>query len=117
QGGDPRVVDDTSLLPLSPCRREVLCTAAGFVTGFDTEGVGRAAMLLGAGRATKDDTIDPGAGLLLHVRVGDCVAFGECVVSMYAQSEDLLDSAEERLLASIRMGPDRVEPPALFHAL
>ncbi|MDO9108753.1 MAG: thymidine phosphorylase [Coriobacteriia bacterium] len=117
QGGDPGVVDDTSLLPLARCRRAVLCTSAGFVTGFDTEGVGRAAMLMGAGRATKDDTIDPGAGLVLDVRVGDSVALGDRLAMIYAASEDLLDSAEERLLASVHIGSHRVKPPALFHAL
>lgn len=117
QGGDPAVVDDTSLLPLSPCMREVCSSSAGYVTGFDAEGVGRSAMLLGAGRATKDDEIDPGAGLVLDVRVGDAVAVGDRLAVMYAASERLLDAGQERLLASIHLGEQRIEPPRLFHEL
>lgn len=117
QGGDPAVVDDTSLLPLSPCVREVCSSSAGYVIGFDAEGVGRSAMLLGAGRATKDDRIDPGAGLVLDVRVGDEVAAGGRLAVMYAANERLLDAGEERLRASIRLGEQRIEPPRLFHEL
>ncbi len=70
QGGDPAVAEDTSLLPRSPLSREVFSKRGGFVTGFDAEGVGRAAMLTGAGRVSKEDEIDLGAGLVLDVRVG-----------------------------------------------
>jgi len=117
QGGDERVADDVSLLPLSPCMREVRSLGSGFVAGFDTEGVGRAAMLLGAGRATKDDVIDPGAGLQLAVRVGDEVSAGTLLCTMYAAGDGLLDAGEARFRASVRLSAAPVTPPPLFHEL
>ncbi len=117
QGGDPNVVDDTSRLYLAALTTEVRAESAGYVTGFDTEGVGRAAMLLGAGRATKDDEIDLGAGLVLDVRVGDAVAPGDRIATMYAATEALLEAGRERLLGSVHIGAERVMPPPLFHEL
>jgi len=115
QGGDPRIASDTSLLPRSACTREVRAEVAGHVTAIDAEGVGRAAMLLGAGRATKDDRIDPGAGLVLDVRIGSRVDAGDRIATLHAANESALDQGEERLRAAVRIGPERVEPPPLFH--
>lgn len=117
QGGDGRIADDTSILPLSPVSREVRADSAGWVSGFDAEGVGRSAMLLGAGRATKDDVIDPGAGLMLAVRVGDRVEPGTLLCTMYAANDALIDAAEERFRASVHVGSEHVTPPPLFHNL
>ena len=117
QGGDPRVADDISLLSLAPCKREISANATGFVAGFDAEGVGRSAMLLGAGRASVDAKIDLGAGLLLGVRVGDPVAPGTILCTMYAASEKLLDAGEERFRHSVRFTQDPVSAPPLFHEL
>ena len=117
QGGDPRVADDTSLLPLSPCRRVVRASTDGFVARFDTEGVGRAAMLLGAGRAVVTDVIDPGAGLVLGVRVGDPVEPNTVLCTLYAATEQLLDAGEERFRHAIHFAEEPVVAPRLFHEL
>jgi len=117
QGGDPSIADDTTGLALAPCMRTVTATTTGFVAGFDAEGVGRSAMFLGAGRATKDDVVDLGAGLLLAVRVGDAVEPGTVLCTMYAQSESLIDVAEERFRASVHVGSTPVAAPPLFHEL
>lgn len=117
QGGDGAIAADPSRLALSPLSREVRAVDAGYVEGFDAEGVGRSAMLTGAGRATKDDVIDPGAGLQLNVRVGDRVEAGGLLGTLYAASEELLDAGEERFRASVRFSADPVTPPPLFHEL
>jgi pyrimidine-nucleoside phosphorylase len=117
QGGDPRVADDLSLLPRSACTREICSAEAGFVVRFDAQEVGRSAMVLGAGRAHVDDVIDPGAGLLLAVRVGDSVDVGGLLCTMHAATEALLDAGEERFRRAVHIGPTRVAPPVLFHEL
>lgn len=117
QGGDQRVAEDPSLLPRSPRTRDVLFDRSGFVTGFDAEGVGRSAMLLGAGRASKEDTIDLGAGLLLAVRSGDRVEAGDKVATLYAASESQLDAGEERLIASVHVGDVCPKPRPLYREL
>jgi len=117
QGGDPSIADDLSLLPSSPCAREVRSAAAGWVARFDAEAVGRAAVLLGAGRAHVGDSIDPGAGLVLAVRIGRRVEAGDLLCTMYAASEELLDAGEERFRHALHLGGSAVTAPSLFHQL
>jgi len=117
QGGDARIASDTALLPRSGCSRVVRSTTDGWVVRFDAEGIGRAAMQLGAGRAHVDDVIDPGAGLLLAVRVGDHVSAGAELCTMWAANEELLDAGEERFRRAVHLGEHRVDPPPLFHEL
>ncbi len=117
QGGDPAVAADPSVLTLSPEVLEVRAAESGYVAAFDAEGIGRSAMLLGAGRATKDDVIDFGAGLQMAVRVGSRVEPDTLLCTMYAQSRDLFGPAEERFRAAVTFSEQSVEPPALFHEL
>ncbi len=114
QGGDPRVADDTTLLPLATCVRSVLSAESGYVTGFDAEGVGRAAMVLGAGRETVDASVDYGAGLVLSVREGDRVEAGDELARLYAKSEALLDAGERLYRESVRIGAEVPAPCPLF---
>lgn len=114
QGGDGRVVEDPSRLPCSSLSREVCSADVGYVVGFDAEGVGRSAMVAGAGRARKEDSIDPGAGLLLAVRVGDRVEQGSLLGTLYAASQHQLDEAEERFRASVFVGPVALPPEPLI---
>jgi pyrimidine-nucleoside phosphorylase len=102
QGGDPRVADDPALLPLSGRSRDVRAPSDAVVASFDAEGVGRAAMTLGAGRAKAEDPIDHGAGILLHAKRGDAVSAGQPVATLYAASDALLDAGEERFAAAVR---------------
>jgi pyrimidine-nucleoside phosphorylase len=117
QGGDPRVADDLSLLPRAKTSREIRSEAAGYVSRFDAEEVGRAAMTLGAGRAHVGDSIDPGAGLVLAVRVGTRVERGGLLCTMHAADESLLDDGEARFLRALHLSPDPVTAPPLFHEL
>jgi len=117
QGGDSRVAGDLSLLPRSTRARTVTADASGYVARFDAEGVGRSAMLLGAGRAHVDDVIDPGAGLLLAVRVGDAVSPGDVLCTMYAATEELLAAGEERFRRAVHFSQTPVEPPPLLHEM
>ena len=114
QGGDARITDDPSLLPIGAHSREVVAPRDGWVCGFDAEGVGRAAMALGAGRARKEDPIDFGAGVLMNVRIGDRVAAGEVLATLYASDPALLDEGASRLSDAVRIGDGEPEPPPLF---
>jgi len=115
QGGDPRVADELSLLPAAAEVADVTAQEAGWVTGFDAEEVGRAAMILGAGRARKEDPIDPGAGLLLHVKTGDRVEAGAVLATLHTSDHDRLPDAEARLQSAVHIGQSTPEPPPLFY--
>jgi pyrimidine-nucleoside phosphorylase len=73
QGGDARVVTDTSLLPSAPLKTEVLSSRRGFVTAIDALEIGLAAVAMGAGRARAEDTIDPAVGMEILAKPGDAV--------------------------------------------
>jgi pyrimidine-nucleoside phosphorylase len=117
QGGDPRVADDTSLLPQAAFTREVAFREAGYVVSYDAEEVGRSAMDLGAGRSTPQDTIDPAAGVMMHARIGDAVSPGAPYVTLHTNDESSLEAAEERIHGAVRLSADPVTPPPLFHDL
>lgn len=114
QGGDPRIAEDSSLLPVASRTRVVGSPSSGIVQSFDTQQIGHAAMLLGAGRQRVEDRIDPGAGVLLATAVGQRVMRGAPVATLYAETEDLLDAGEECLVAALRIGEDAVAEPALI---
>lgn len=112
QGGDVRVLDDTSLLPQAPYRFAVTAPADGYLTAMNTEQIGAAAALLGAGRAKKGDEIDPAAGLTVHKKTGDRVSAGEPLATLYASDEALFENAAACYLAALTFGSCAVPCPA-----
>jgi pyrimidine-nucleoside phosphorylase len=116
QGGNPSVVDDPStVLPTAPAAVPVIAQGAGYVAAVDAEAVGRMAAALGAGRARKEDPVDPAVGLTLSVKVGDRVDPGQEIGSIHARDEDAAGVAAERLLACIRWTEEPVSPPPLVY--
>ena len=113
QGGDARVVDDPSRLPQPRCRREVPAARAGVIAALDAEEVGLAAVELGAGRARKEDLVDPAAGLLLRKRVGETVEAGEPLAELHAASEGRLDAGEARLRRAVAIADAAPKPGRL----
>ena len=110
QGGDPDWIYHPEKFPRAPFSREVKAPRSGYITHVDCEGYGVSALLLGAGRNTKADTIDPTAGILLAAKTGDHVTEGQTLATLYASKEALLDAAEARLLAATEIGDE--EPAA-----
>jgi pyrimidine-nucleoside phosphorylase len=117
QGGNPNVADDASLLPHAACTREVRSDGGGWIQRFDAEEIGRAAMMLGAGRERLGDAIDPAAGIVLAARVGDRVEPGGVLATMHAASSALIDPAQERFVRAVEIATVPVVPPPLFHEL
>lgn len=102
QGGDPKVVDDPDRLPTAT--REVVLEAPrdGYVAAIDTTAVGVAGVCLGAGRAKKEDAIDPAVGLTIEARLGDRVAKGQPLVRVH-HADRGVDDALTRLRAAYRV--------------
>ncbi|WML53951.1 pyrimidine-nucleoside phosphorylase [Neobacillus sp. PS3-12] len=114
QGGDASIVDDPSKLPQAKYIVELKATEAGFVSEIVADQIGTAAMLLGAGRATKESTIDLAVGLVLRKKVGDQVQAGESLVLIYSNFENVTE-VKEKLLESIKISPEKVKPPTLIY--
>lgn len=99
QGGDSRVLDDLSLYGEADVMEELLAPEDGYVGHIDTEGCGIAAAMLGAGRETKEDTIDMLAGLYLAKKEGDEVKKGEVLARLYTCDGSKMAKAKEKLLS------------------
>lgn len=113
QGGDPRIVEDDSLLPDAAVSLPVLAPADGWLASVDGEEVGLTAAALGAGRRRKEDEIDPGVGITIPVRIGDQVAAGEPIATIHARSSADASRASARLLAALGWSGTAVPVPAL----
>jgi pyrimidine-nucleoside phosphorylase len=109
QGGDPSVVEEPNRLAVA--RHHSTCTAAsdGYVTDIDPLELGYASMGLGAGRSRTEEEVDPGAGIRLHIQVGDRVRAGDAVATLYTSERARLRVGMDRARASFRIGKRR--PP------
>ena len=118
QGGDPGVCSDPSILPSAEFTTEFEAEQEGVIAAIDAEAIGLAAMDLGAGRATKEDDIDHGVGLVLNKKRGDEVRAGESLVTIHYSDDEALGEVRRRLRNAITVG-DEVEhsPPLVFDRL
>ena len=105
QGGDPAVCEDPGRLPRAAQTIEVRSESKGHVTRIACASIGRAAMVLGAGRETVDSAIDPAVGLILHKKAGDAVSKGEPMVTLHVNDPRRLDDAAALIRAAIAIGP------------
>ena len=88
QGGDSSYLDDVSKFPTTKYQVDIISSCDGYVERIDALKIGETAMHLGAGRATKESSIDLAAGLLLHKKIGDFVKKGEALLTLYTNLED-----------------------------
>jgi pyrimidine-nucleoside phosphorylase len=117
QSGEPRALDDYALLPTARHQRVVAARRQGYVQAIDTEAIGRASMLLGAGRLRLDSRIDPGVGLMVAARIGDQVDENTPLAVLHYNSAVLVDEAGALILQAYQIGADRVEAPPLIKAV
>ena len=103
QGGDIRYVEHPEFFERDAFEGEVLAAEDGFLSGMDTEKIGVAAGLLGAGRETKDSVIDMSAGIYLKKKIGDTVKKGEPIAICYAGTKEKLNRGMAMFESSIRI--------------
>ena len=115
QHGDERVIYDTELFPKAQFSREVKADKSGYIVRVDTEGYGIASLLLGAGRNTKEESIDYSAGITLVKKTGDKVEKGDVIAVMYTNDENRFASAIDRFMKSTEIGDNKPEErPLVF---
>jgi len=114
QGGDVHALDHPEKLPHAKHMLEVLSTKSGFVTAIECEAIGTACAVLGGGREKKEDSIDPGVGIVLHRKVGDPISAGESLCTVHYNSNGLGARAKDILLRSYHIAD---VPPAKHRAL
>ncbi|MBR4014923.1 MAG: thymidine phosphorylase [Anaerotignum sp.] len=109
QGGDIGIIEDFSLLPLSPAVLSVKAEKNGYLTHMDTALIGRAAQETGAGRAYKEQPLDFGAGIVMKKRLGDAITAGEEMAVIHSQTEQKCQSAASYIQQAITIG-EKPEP-------
>jgi pyrimidine-nucleoside phosphorylase len=114
QGGNPQVLDKFELLPNATGAREITSPRAGFISAIDAQDIGRATALIGAGRQTKDDTIDPAVGVILEIKVGEKVEAGSVLGRLYYTSEEHLEEASEIMEDAFRISAHAPEERELI---
>ena len=104
QGGDPKIVDDYGRLPHVPDRWTVAASRSGFVTALNAELVGRASVVLGAGRDRVEDPVDPAVGIMVVAKPGDEVRAGDPVLAIHFRDSARLEAAKRLTDQAITIG-------------
>ena len=117
QGGDPKSVYDTSMLPAAPVQLEAPAPADGYVSHIAARDVGMVSMHLGGGRATTDSEIDLSVGVVLHKKVGDAVKAGESLATIHAANEESARAAVQELTACYTITPEQPEHKPFIKAI
>jgi pyrimidine-nucleoside phosphorylase len=114
QEGDPAVIDDYSRLPAARFHQELPSPASGVLRSMDTEQIGLALCVLGAGRETMESIIDPAVGMHLHKKIGDRVEVGEPLCTLHYNDWDRYRDARDRIMESFRFSSEPRARPALI---
>ena len=117
-GGDSSYLTLDRIDELCKVKRKIDVKAekSGYISSMHAESIGTAAQMLGAGRATKEDVIDPAVGLVMNVRLGDRVRAGDSLATLYLNRPELANAAIDRLQRAIVIGQEKPELPPLIYA-
>lgn len=109
QGGDESELDDTEKLPKSKTSHKILADKAGYVEEIDALMCGKASVILGAGRETKDSKLDLGAGIILLKKNGDEIKAGDEIAEVFAENMDKCIEAEKIIHGAYKIGDKKPE--------
>ncbi len=116
QGGNPDSIEHPEKLPQATYQIEVPAKASGVVSEIVADALGTAAMLLGAGRATKDSVIDLAVGLVLKKKVGDSVQIGESLVTIHTNKENI-QNVMDMIYENIKISETAEVPPLIYKVI
>jgi pyrimidine-nucleoside phosphorylase len=116
QGGDVSFVDQPAKYARARHMLDVTADRDGFVSGFETMGIGILGIELGAGRMKVDDVIDPVAGIIVTKKIGDRVARGEVLASIHTNNDAAAAKSVATLRSLIHVSGEQVKPPSLIRS-
>ena len=114
QGGDVSYIEDTEKFEKAAVSGELTAEKSGYLSRFDTAGIGVAASLLGAGRETKDSAIDFSAGIRLKKKQGERVEQGEAIAVLYTSGQPRLAQALEHMRGCVEISEQKPAPIQLI---
>ncbi len=115
QGGDVNWLENVKTGDGAAYAVPIVCPADGYVTAMDTEAIGAAAVILGAGRAKKEDAVDHAAGITVGAKTGDRVKKGETLACLYTNDPSAAKTAAARYLDALTFGPEPPEKTKLIY--
>ena len=110
-GGPKNLVNDYNLLPQAKYSYDVKSTKAGYVSKIKTEEIGKAAMVIGAGRATKDSIIDHAVGLRVMKKVSDKVNVGDVICTIFYNDETFVQDSKDLIIDAYVITDEKVVEP------
>ena len=114
-GGDVSWIEDTSKFPEANFKVEVKSPKTGFIKSMNTENIGKIACILGAGRETKEDTIDYSAGIKVLKKTSDFANEGETLAILYTNREEKIEEAKQKYIEALEFSDTEVEKPQLIY--
>lgn len=117
QGGNPRVVEDLSLLPRAPVQKEIKHLTGGYIAEMSADQIGYAVVDLGGGRKNKFDTINPAVGFEWLARIGERVNSGDPLAIVHARTEADAEAATQRIYNAIKYSENFVVPPHFVYRI
>src|SRR5437870_8133485 len=111
QGGNPKTVEDPSVLPQAQAVEVYAAPRTGVVQRVEPRTIGRAIIALGGGRRTVEDTIDPTVGFVITAKPGDKVLEGEPIASVFAKDADGIRTGFDALAQAIVIGDKLTQKP------
>lgn len=115
-GGDPRVTEDVSLLPQAEAVLPVCAAQSGYIQSVTASEIGRASLLLGAGRIRKEDPINPAVGIVMAKRIGEWIDAGEPLAHLHVSSHSNTQTAAEFVRGAVVLSQGPVIAPPLIYA-
>jgi len=117
QDGNEKIVDDPNLLPIARRIITVRSEQSGYILSTNAQVIGTSAMLLGAGRNTKEDIIDPSVGIVMKKRLGEKVEAGEILAEFYVNDDKHLEEAMNLFKKAIKIGIPKPDAKPLIYGV
>jgi pyrimidine-nucleoside phosphorylase len=117
QNGNSNYILHSEKYPKSKFKEIIKSNSAGYLYEVNTYELGMAAIDLGAGRKTKDDKIDPKAGIIFNYKIGDTINKGVMLAELYSDSKSGIDNAKKRIASAIKISKSKPQKPKLIKTI
>lgn len=115
QGGSLGQIENPELFPKAEFCHRIIARESGYIERMNAEMIGSSSVILGAGRAKKDDSIDFAAGIILNRKTCDRVEKGDLLATLYTNNKKSIESAERLFLDAIKISSNKKEPSPLIY--
>ncbi len=111
QGGETERIFNTDKFEKTEYSEDIIATNEGYISEIKTDEIGITSLILGGGRETKEDVIDPAVGIRIRKKIGDYVTKGDCIATLYANDVDKLRTASKRIHGAYSFSANKVAAP------